>query len=91
MHAAATAQNQQRLGVAALFLFAHGLALAALAPRTTSRLRRFGLYVVMIGMILFSGSLVLAATLGIVPALAPFGGGVLMLGWLLVAAGFVFG
>jgi uncharacterized membrane protein YgdD (TMEM256/DUF423 family) len=90
MHAASTSQNHERLAIAALFLFAHGLALASLAPRTTLRLRQVGLCVVMIGTILFSGSLALAATLDIAPSLAPFGGGLLMLGWLLVAAGFLF-
>jgi uncharacterized membrane protein YgdD (TMEM256/DUF423 family) len=91
MHAALAPQNHERLAIAALFLFAHGLALAALAPRTASRLRQVGLCVVMIGTILFSGSLLLAATLGIAPAFAPFGGGLLMLGWLLIGVGFLFG
>ncbi len=91
MHAALAAQNHERLVIAALFLFAHGLALAALAPRTTLRLRQAGLCVLMVGTILFSGNLILAALLGIAPALAPFGGSLLMLGWLLVAIGFLFG
>ena len=91
MHAAATPQNHERLAIAALFLFAHGLALAALAPRTTLRLRQLGLCVLMVGTILFSGTLILAATLGIDPSLAPFGGSLLMLGWLLIALGFLFG
>ncbi len=91
MHAALTPQNHERLALAALFLFAHGLALAALAPGTTSRLRQAGLCVVLIGTILFAGSLALAALFGIAPALAPFGGSLLMLGWLLVAAGFLSG
>jgi uncharacterized membrane protein YgdD (TMEM256/DUF423 family) len=90
-HAALTPQNHERLAIAALFLFAHGLALAALAPRTALRLQQAGLCVLMIGTILFSGSLILASSLGIAPAFAPFGGGLLMLGWLLVALGFLFG
>ncbi len=89
MHAVLTAQNHDRLVIAALFLFAHGLALATLAPSTASRLRKLGLYVLMIGTALFAGSLMLAALLGIAPVLAPFGGSLLMLGWLLVAAGFL--
>ncbi len=89
MHAALTAQNHGRLVIAVLFLFAHGLALAALAPSTVTRLRQIGLYMLMIGTTLFAGSLMLAALLGIAPVLAPFGGSLLMLGWLLVAAGFL--
>jgi uncharacterized membrane protein YgdD (TMEM256/DUF423 family) len=81
MHATLTPQNHERLAIAALFLFAHGLALATLAPGTTSRTRQVGLYVLLVGTILFSGSLMLVALLGIAPALAPFGGGLLMLGW----------
>ena len=91
MHVALTPQNHDRLAIAALFLFAHGLALAALAPRTTLRMRQAGVCVLMIGTILFSGSLVFAALLGIAPVLAPFGGGLLMLGWLLIAVGYLFG
>ncbi len=90
MHAAQGALNSERLAIAALFLFAHGLALAALAPRATSRLRQGGLCMLMIGTILFSGSLILTAWLGIAPALAPFGGSLLMLGWLLIGVGLLF-
>ena len=91
MHAALAPQDRERLALAALFLFAHGLALATLAPAAMSRVRQIGLYVVMIGTILFAGSLAFAALLGIAPALAPFGGSLLMIGWLLVALGFLSG
>ena len=91
MHGALAPQDHERVAVAAVFLFAHGLALAALAPGTRSRLRQAGFFVLMIGTILFSGSLVLAAWLGIAPTLAPFGGSLLMLGWLLVGGDFLFG
>ena len=89
MHAVLTPQNHERLAIAALFLFAHGFALATLAPGTTSRTRQVGLYALLVGTILFSGSLMLAALLSITPSLAPFGGSLLMLGWLLIAAGFL--
>ena len=89
MHGASTPQNHERLVIAALFLFAHGLALAALAPGTRSRLRQAGFLGLMIGTALFVGSLVLAALLGIAPTLAPFGGSLLMLGWLLIGIGFL--
>ena len=91
MHAALVAQNHERLAIAALFLFAHGLALATLAPAAMSRVRQIGLCVVMLGTLLFAGSLACAALLGMAPALAPFGGSLLMLGWLLVALGFLSG
>ena len=91
MHGVLVAPNRERLAIAALFLFVHGLALAALAPRTVSRLRQSGMSSLMIGTILFSGSLILAVTLGIAPMLAPFGGSLLMRGWLLIATGFLFG
>jgi uncharacterized membrane protein YgdD (TMEM256/DUF423 family) len=43
----------------------------------------------MLGVILFSGSLALAVFIGTPTALAPFGGGLLMLGWGILAADFV--
>jgi uncharacterized membrane protein YgdD (TMEM256/DUF423 family) len=91
MHGASTPQDHERLAIAAVFLFAHGLALASLAPGTRSRLRQAGFLALMIGTILFAGSLVLAALLGIAPTLAPFGGSLLMLGWLLIGGEFLFG
>ena len=85
MHATLAARDHERLAIAAVFAFAHGLALAVLAPQAASRWRRVSLYIHAIGTILFSGSLTLAATAGWAPMLAPFGGGLLILGWLLYA------
>jgi uncharacterized membrane protein YgdD (TMEM256/DUF423 family) len=90
MHASLASHDRERLAIAALFLFGHGIALAALAPSARSRKSRIGLYVVLSGTILFSGSLVLAAAFGIEPKLAPLGGGSLMFGWLLLAVGYLF-
>lgn len=89
MHATASPQDHERLALAAVFLFAHGLALAALASAAMPRLRRIGLFVLLAGTVLFSGSLVAAALFAIEPMLAPAGGSLLILGWLLVAAGFL--
>ncbi len=89
MHATLTPQDHERLALAALFGFAHGLALAALAPGTVSRVRQLGLCVLLLGTLLFAGSLAGAALFGIRPALAPFGGSALMFGWVLVVVGFV--
>jgi len=91
MHGALTPQNHELLVIAAAFLFAHGLALASLAPGTRSRLRQAGFLALMIGTILFAGSLVFAALLGIAPTLAPFGGGLLLFGWLLIGLELLFG
>ena len=91
MHAALAPQDHERLAIAALFLFAHGLALCALAPGAQGRPLRMGLRVVLVGTILFAGSLALAALAGIAPILAPLGGSLLILGWVLVAVGFLTG
>ena len=89
MHATLAPQDHERLAIAALFGFAHGLALAAIAPRTSSRARKAGLWIVLLGTLLFAGSLAGTALLGTRPVLAPIGGSALILGWLLVALGFV--
>lgn len=74
-----------RVGLAALFGFAHGLALLLLAPTAASRLRLAALSGLCVGMLLFSGSLVGAALLATPTTLAPTGGLLLMLGWLIIA------
>lgn len=84
-HAVESAQ-QVRLQSAALFAFAHGLALAAFATRAASRWMRIALFVLLAGVLLFSGSLVAEALLGLRPRLAPFGGTLLVAGWLLLGA-----
>ena len=91
MHSGLTSQTHQRMGMAAVFLFAHGLSLAALAPGNRSRVQRAGLGVLFVGTVLFAGSLAFAAVLGTEPVLAPYGGSLLILGWLMMAAGFLFG
>ncbi len=85
-HVAAT-QSQHRLGLAAVFLFGHGLALLALAPRAQSRMQRLALSGLLLGMLLFCGSLALAALFGTPTTLAPFGGSLLIIGWLVYAVG----
>jgi uncharacterized membrane protein YgdD (TMEM256/DUF423 family) len=87
----AGAQSQQRLGLAALFLFGHGIALLALAPVAQSRMQRLALTGLLFGVSLFSGSLALAALLGTSTLFAPFGGSLMILGWLLYAAGILIG
>jgi uncharacterized membrane protein YgdD (TMEM256/DUF423 family) len=76
----------RRVGLAALFAFGHGLALLLLAPSAGTRLRTAGLSALAAGMLLFPGSLLAAVFLSASTALAPLGGMLLMLGWLVVAA-----
>jgi uncharacterized membrane protein YgdD (TMEM256/DUF423 family) len=73
---------QARLQVAALFAFAHGLALIMLAPRASSRGVRIGTAALLAGVLLFSGSLAMESLFGLRPRLAPFGGMLLVAGWL---------
>lgn len=77
--------SQARLGLAAVFLFGHGLALAALAPRALRNLGQFALGLIFLGMLLFSGSLGLAALLGTPTVAAPWGGALMMIGWVVYA------
>lgn len=78
-------QAAHRVGLAALFAFGHGLALLLLAPGAASRLRRAALCVLLTGLLLFAGSLLGAALLSLPTTLAPAGGLLLMLGWLMIA------
>jgi uncharacterized membrane protein YgdD (TMEM256/DUF423 family) len=78
----ADALAQSRLQTAALFAFGHGLALVVLAPRARSRRMRVGLAALLAGVLLFSGSLAAEALFGLRPRLAPFGGTLLVAGWL---------
>lgn len=77
---------QSRLQTAALFAFGHGIALAALAPWAKRRLALVALVGLLSGVLLFSGSLVGSHLLGESLGLAPLGGSVLILAWLLYAA-----
>ena len=73
---------QFRLAQAAAFTFAHGLALAALAPGTTRRLGVVALAAMLLGVLLFSGSLVAGALAGLPTTLAPSGGTLMIAAWL---------
>lgn len=84
MHAAAP-EAQQRLLQAAVFAFAHGLALAALAPLAQRPMSLLALAMLLAGVFLFCGSLLAVVVLGLSPLLAPFGGALMISGWLLYA------
>lgn len=72
--------------MAALFALLHGVALAALAPRASRSLGRGALAAMLLGVLLFSGSLSAAHFLGAPTTLAPYGGGLMILAWLAYAA-----
>lgn len=78
--------DAKRAGLAALFAFGHGLALLLLVPAAVSKLRLCGVSALAAGLVLFSGSLLGAVFLAASTALAPAGGLLLMLGWLIIAA-----
>lgn len=82
---AVAGEAQARLGLAALFAFGHGVALAALAPRAAGWLALSALAALLAGVLFFAGSLALAVFAGTGTAVAPFGGTLMMLGWLLLA------
>lgn len=75
-----------RLALAAAFAFGHGLALAALAPRAAGWLAASALWTLLLGVLLFAGSLAGAHFLDLPTRLAPMGGSLMILGWLLHAA-----
>ena len=76
---------RERMEPALLYLFLHGLTLTLLAPRQATRLEFAALLAWLFGSVLFCGS-VIGATLASMPTtLAPFGGSLLILGWLLQA------
>jgi uncharacterized membrane protein YgdD (TMEM256/DUF423 family) len=79
------AHAQAALYTAAALSFGHGVALAALSSQASSRLRFVGLCGLLLGTVLFSGSLVLHHAFGLPVRLAPFGGSVMILSWLLFA------
>ncbi len=84
-HGVADPLAQQHLNMAALYAFAHGAVLLALGPRAQGAIAHLGLYVLLLGVLLFSGSLAGAALWQLPTRLAPVGGTTLMAGWVLLA------
>ena len=87
MHGAEGHASEQLL-MAAVFAFAHGLALVAIAARE-SRTATFARGALALGIVLFCGSLVGAALLGWPTRAVPAGGFALMAGWAILAADFL--
>ena len=78
-------EAQSRMATAAAFAFGHGVVLVALARQAPARLARAALATMLLGLLLFSGSLAGAALAGWPTRAAPWGGMLMMLGWLLLA------
>ena len=85
-HAALPGQAM-RLGLAAAFAFAHGLALIVITRRQ-SGLASLSRLLMLLGVAGFSGGLCVAAFMGSRAATAPLGGSLLILAWLLLAVDF---
>ncbi len=76
---------QSRLQTAAIFAFGHGVALAALAPVASRRLGWIAMWMLGIGVLLFSGSIAGNVLLQLPTIAAPFGGMLLIAGWIVLA------
>lgn len=84
-HGVADPQVQSRLQSAALYAFGHGVALAVLGALAERTLAKLALCVLLVGTLLFSGSLVGGALWHWSTRLAPAGGIAMMAGWVLFA------
>ena len=84
-HAAIEPAARERLLMAAVFAFGHGIALAALARNGAHWLGGVALIALGMGVVLFSGSLVGGAVFHASTAFAPAGGMLAIGGWLLFA------
>ncbi len=76
---------QSRLQTAAIFAFGHGVALAVLAPAASQRLGRIAMWMLCVGVLLFSGGIAGSVLLQLPAITAPFGGPLLIVGWILYA------
>jgi len=85
-HGLADPVAQARLQTAAYYAFGHGAVLAVMGATVGERwLGRGGLALLLLGTLLFSGSLAGSVLAGWSSAAAPFGGTLLMLGWAVLA------
>lgn len=84
-HGVADVAAQTRLQTAAWYAFGHGAVLAALGQASERLLSKAGLLLLLVGTLLFSGSLAGAVLAGWSTRLAPVGGTTLMIGWVVLA------
>ncbi|MEZ5454632.1 MAG: DUF423 domain-containing protein [Lysobacteraceae bacterium] len=78
-------QAQSWAETAVAYLLPHGIALFLMAQTASGLLRRAGMLLLVVGVALFAGSLVGAAVWQWPTRLAPIGGSLLILGWLVQA------
>jgi uncharacterized membrane protein YgdD (TMEM256/DUF423 family) len=81
----AEASIRADLQSAAMFALMHGVALAALSRQTPHRIGTLALWALALGVLLFSGSLVVGRLFDAPTAFAPVGGTLMIVGWLLYA------
>ena len=88
LSAAAAHQGVANVATAATFLLTHAPAFLALSLLTGNRVRSFGSWTLLLGLVIFSGDLLARAYLGtrLFPMTAPSGGVLMIGGWLAVAA-----
>lgn len=88
LSAAAAHQGIAGVATAASFLLMHAPAFLALSLLTGNRVRGFGSWVLLLGLVLFSGDLLARAYLDarLFPMAAPTGGVLMIGGWLAIAA-----
>lgn len=79
---------QQRLTMASVFAFAHGLSLVLVSRISTQNSNAGACGLMLLGIVLFSGSLASAALLQTTTALAPAGGCALILAWCWISVNF---
>lgn len=84
-HGVSEALAQSHLNTAALYAFGHGVVLVGLGASSVNQWGRCALYVLLLGTLLFSGSLVGNVLMQWPTTLAPAGGMTLMGGWVLLA------
>ena len=84
-HGVSEALAQSHLNTAALYAFGHGVVLVGLGASSVNQLGRGALYVLLLGTLLFSGSLIGNVLMQWPTTLAPAGGMTLMGGWVLLA------
>ena len=81
--------SQQRMLTASYFAFAHGLSLIVLVRFSPARSNFWACSLMLLGLILFSGSLVSAVLWQTPTTLAPSGGIALIVAWCWVAVNFL--
>lgn len=83
---AAEGVAQGRMLQAAVMAFAHGVALAALTPLAQRPMALISLLILLVGVFLFCASLLASVVLGVsASVVTPFGGALVISGWLLYA------